>query len=117
MGTLHLSAIRLDEAMTVEQMITFQWRSTPTLIGARGRNPQGERVLVISAELPIQYVGIRCKADVELLHVERFRVDCRARSRLISVAWYCTDGQSATRGSCTRRTDGSLPHPGWAQPC
>jgi hypothetical protein len=78
-ANLHLSAIALAEGVTVHQMLTFQYQGEPSLIGLRGTNSEGEGILVIGSEQPIPFTTIRHKAEVEALHVERFRVDCRAR--------------------------------------
>jgi hypothetical protein len=76
---MHVVPIFLEAGVNVATTSAMFWHGTPITMAVSGSSPSGEPILVMGTELPIEYVRPRYKNEVERLHVERLRIDLRAR--------------------------------------
>jgi hypothetical protein len=65
--------------LEISAFTTMTWSGAPTAIALAGTSATGEPTLLIGCDVPIPYVTPRAKQEMEALHVQRYRVDCRAR--------------------------------------
>jgi hypothetical protein len=79
MSILHVGAMELPTGFAMTDIVAWQSDGIPVVMGAKGTDPLGKRTVVIGTEAAVAFAVPRTKAAMELLHVERFRVDCRAR--------------------------------------
>lgn len=70
----------VEEELTGEAMVAMFHHGSLHVMGVRGREPDEQPVLIIGSEVPIQYSApLNHKGEMETVHVQRFRLDCRVR--------------------------------------
>ncbi|MEY2476029.1 MAG: hypothetical protein QOG87_1344 [Actinomycetota bacterium] len=76
---LHFVPTAISVTLQMSAMTTWVRHGAPFLMGGRGSDPEGTDTRFVSWERPVPWSIDRDKKAMERLHLERFRVDCRAR--------------------------------------
>jgi len=88
--------VHFGASLTMSKMVVWRWRQDPALLAGLGVDTRGVTSVGVAFEDPVPFFAPRGKKAMELLHVERFRIDCSARGQGLKLGnlSYSKDGDS-----------------------
>ena len=78
-GHTHFVPMSISEPMTMTELAVWMHAGSMYLYAARAVTDEAVPLVVVAYEAPYRYARPRTQKDTEMVKVERFRVDCRAR--------------------------------------